>query len=142
MAKQKGRELLIKLRTGTSPVVFSTLCGLNTKSMTINNNEVDVTTPDCVAPGGALWTEVLSGAKRVSVSGNGFFEDRTTEGALNTIAMDDDPLGVFQIIVPAFGTFEGTFFLSSVEYGGEAEGGVSYSFSLASSGAVTFTAAA
>ncbi len=141
MAKQQGRELLVKIRVSTGPDVYSTLCGLTTKALTINNNEIDVTTPDCTTPGGILWTEVLGGAKRISVSGNGLFEDSAAENALNTLAIATDPRGVFQIIVPGFGTFAGTFFLGSTEYGGEMEGGVTYSLSLASSGAVTFTTA-
>ena len=141
MAKQQGRELLVKIRTSTGPDVFSTLCGLTTKTITINNNEIDVTTADCTTPGGVLWTGVLGGAKRFSVSGNGFFEDSAAEAALNTLAMATSPIGVFQVIMPAFGTFQGSFFLSSTEYGGDQEGGVTYSLSLASSGTVTFTAA-
>jgi len=142
MAKQKGRSLLIKIGDGATPTeVFTVLCGLNSKTLTINNSEIDVTTADCASPGGALWTEVLSGTKRVSVSGNGFFKDEAAELALNTLAMAADSLANFQIIVPSFGTFEGSFFLSSVEYGGEKDGGVTYSLALASSGAVTFTAA-
>ena len=111
------------------------------KTLTINNSEIDVTTADCATPGGALWTEVLSGAQRVNVSGNGFFKDEATETSLNTLAMSASPVANFQIIVPAFGTFQGAFFIANVEYGGEQEGGVTYSLSLASSGAVTFTAA-
>jgi len=141
MAKQTGREMLVKIRTAIGPDVYSTLCGLTAKTITINSDEVDVTTADCAAPGGALWTEVLSGVKRVSVSGNGFFENSAAEGALNTLAMAVDASGVFQLIMPAFGTFAGTFHLSSVEYGGDQSGGVTYSMSLASSGAVTFVAA-
>jgi TP901-1 family phage major tail protein len=142
MAKNQGREMLVKIRTSTGPDVFSTLCGLNSKTITINNNEIDVTTADCTTPGGALWTEVLGGAKRVNVSGNGLFEDSAAEATLNTLAMAADPRSVFQVIVPDFGTFAGTFLLSSTEYGGEVEGGVTYSLALASSGAVTFTAEA
>ncbi|OWU83808.1 hypothetical protein ATO6_15355 [Oceanicola sp. 22II-s10i] len=141
MAKQNGRELLVKIGDGEVSEAFATLCGLNSKSITINNNEVDVTTPDCTTPGGALWTEVLSGAKRVSISGNGFFEDSTAETRLNTVAMSADARANFQIIVPDFGTFEGEFHLASCEYGGETEGGVTYTITLNSSGAVTFTAA-
>lgn len=53
----------------------------------------------------------------------------------------DDAIGSFQVIVPDFGTFEGSFHVDSIEYSGEMEGGVAYSVSLSSSGAVTFTAA-
>lgn len=142
MAKQKGRLLLIKIGDGATPTeAFTTLCGLKSKTLTINNNEIDVTTADCADPGGPLWTEVMDGAKRVSVSGNGYFKDDVNEAALNTLALADTPIGNFQIIVPDFGTFEGAFLVSSLDFGGEQEDGVTYSLSLASSGEITFTAA-
>lgn len=142
MAKQKGRLMLIKIGDGVTPTEgFTTLCGLRSKTLTINNAEVDVTSADCDAPGGPLWTEVMEGVKRVTVSGNGYFKDEANEATLTTLAMADTPIGNFQIIVPDFGTFEGAFLVSSVEYGGEQEDGVTYSLSLASSGEVTFTAA-
>lgn len=141
MAKQLGRALLVKIGDGESPEVFSNLCGLNSKSLTINNSSIDVTTPDCTTPGGALWTETLNGLKNVSVTGDGFFEDSTSEARMNTIAMAADNVCNFQIIVPAFGTYAGAFRIASLDFGGETEGGVTYSVSLESTGAVTFTAA-
>ena len=126
MAKQLGRALLVKIGDAASPEVFSNLCGLNSKSLTINNSSIDVTTPDCTSPEGALFTETLAGLKNVAVSGDVFFED-------NSVNM--------QIVVPDFGTYAGAFRISSLEFGGETEGGVTYSLSLESSGAVTFTAA-
>lgn len=141
MAKKLGRALLVKIGDGASPEVFSNLCGLNSKTLTINNSSIDVTTPDCSSPGGALWTETLGGLKNVSVSGDGFFEDSASELRMNTLAMASDNIGNFQIVVPDFGTYAGAFRIASLEFGGETEGGVTYSVSLESSGAVTFTAA-
>ena len=141
MAKQLGRALLVKISDGASPEVFANLCGLNSKTLTINNSSIDVTTPDCTTPEGALWSESLNGLKSVSVSGDGFFEDSTTEARMNTVAMLADAKTNFQIVVPAFGTYAGAFRVASLEFGGETEGGVTYSLSLESTGAVTFTAA-
>lgn len=141
MAKQLGRALLVKIGDGADPVVYSNLCGLNSKSLTLNNSSIDVTTPDCTSPEGALWTETLAGLKNVSVSGDGFFEDSTAEARMNTVAMSADNSTDFQVVVPDFGTYAGTFRISSLEFGGETEGGVTYSLSLESTGAVTFTAA-
>jgi len=141
MAKQLGRALLVKIGDGEASEVFSNLCGLNSKSLTINNSSIDVTTPDCTAPEGALWTETLAGLKNVSVSGDGFFEDSTAEARMNTVAMAADNVANFQVVVPDFGTYAGAFRLTNVEYGGETEGGVTYSLSLESTGVVTFTAA-
>lgn len=141
MAKQLGRALLVKISDGASPEVFANLCGLNSKTLTINNSMIDVTTPDCTTPEGALWTESLGGLKSVSVSGDGFFEDSTTETRMNTVAMLADAKTNFQIVVPSFGTYAGAFYIESLEFGGETEGGVTYSLTLSSTGAVTFTAA-
>ena len=141
MAKQLGRALLVKIGDGEVSEAFSNLCGLNSKSLTINNSSIDVTTPDCTTPAGALWTETLNGLKNVSVSGDGYFEDSTAEARMNTVAMSADNSCNFQIIVPDFGTYAGAFRISSLEFGGETEGGVTYSISLESTGAVTFTAA-
>lgn len=141
MAKQLGRALLVKIGDGEASETFSNLCGLNSKSLTINNSSIDVTTPDCTTPEGALWTETLNGVKNASVSGDGYFEDSTAEARMNTVAMAADNECNFRIIVPDFGTYAGAFRIDTVEFGGETEGGVTYSLSLSSTGAVTFTAA-
>ena len=147
MAKQKGRALLVKIGDAASPEVFSNLCGLTTKTLTINNNAIDVTTPDCTTPEGQLWREVQTGMRTVSVAGNGYFEDATSETRLKTVTMGSgatdtaEAIANFEIVVPDFGTFAGAFHVDSLEYAGEQEDGVTYSLSISSSGAVTFTAA-
>lgn len=149
MAKQQGRLLLIKIGDGVEGTeAFTTLCGLQSKTMTVNNNNFDVTTADCTAPGGQLWQEVMTGMRSIEVSGNGLFEggtslDRFKEIAFGTGESDTaGAIGNFQVIVPEFGTFEGAFHVNSVEFGGEQEGAVTYSLTLASSGYIGFTAAA
>ena len=141
MAKQLGRALLVKIGDGEASETFANLCGLNSKTLTINNTSIDVTTPDCTTPEGALWTETLAGLKNVSVSGDGFFEDSTAEARMNTVTMQSDNQANFQIVVADFGTYAGAFRIASLEFGGETEGGVTYSISLESTGVVTFTAA-
>lgn len=140
MAKQVGRAMLVKIGDGADPEVFSNLCGLTSKSLTMNNSAIDVTTPDCTTPEGALWTETLAGVKNISISGDGLFEDSAAELRANTIAMANDNIVNMQVVVPDFGTYAGAFRIDSLEYGGAAEGGVTYSLSLGSSGVVTFTA--
>jgi len=141
MAKQLGRALLVKIGDGATPTeAFTNLCGLNSKAITLNNSVIDVTTPDCTTPEGALWTENLMGVKNISFSGDGYFEDSVQELRMNTVAMLADPKGNFKVTVPAFGTYSGSFYVESLEWGGETEGGVTYSISLTSTGAVTFTA--
>jgi TP901-1 family phage major tail protein len=109
--------------------------------LTINNSSIDVTTPDCTTPEGALWTATLAGLKNFSLSGDGFFEDSTSEARMNTVAMSADNSVNMEVVVPDFGTYAGAFRISSLEFGGETEDAVTYSISLESNGAVTFTAA-
>lgn len=141
MAKQLGRQMLIKIGDGGGVEVFSNLCGLNSKTLTINNALIDVTTPDCTTPEGVLWSQSLNGLKSLSLSGDGFFEDSTAEARANTVAMQADPKANFTITIPAFGTYAGAFYIETLEWGGESQGGATYSISLASTGTVTFTAA-
>ena len=140
MAKQLGRALLVKIVDGAATEAFANLCGLNSKAITLNNSLIDVTTPDCTTPSGALWTESLNGVKNVTISGDGYFEDSVPELRMNTVAMAADPKANFTVTIPAFGTYAANFYLESLEFGGETEGGVTYSLTLTSNGAVTFTA--
>lgn len=139
MAKQLGRAMLVKIGDGAGSETFATLCGLTSKTLTINNERIDVTAPDCTTPEGALWLESLGGIKSVTVSGAAVFKDRAEETRANTVAMAADPKANFQIVIPAFGTYQGSFYVDSLEYGGEQSGGVTYSISLTSDGPVTFT---
>nr|BDD46562.1 phage major tail protein, TP901-1 family [Paracoccaceae bacterium] len=139
MAKQLGRTLLLKIGDGAGSEAFTAIAGLNSKSITINNSAIDVTTPDATTPSGALFAQSLNGLKSVSVSGDGIFLDESAqEGRLNTIAMQADPVANFQLVVPDFGTYSGEFRVTSLEFGGETEGAATFSLSLESNGTVTY----
>ena len=140
MAKQLGRSLLVKIGDGAGSEAFTAIAGLNSKSITINNSAIDVTTPDATTPGGALWASNLNGLKSMSISGDGIFLDESAqEGRLNTIAMQADPVANFELVVPDFGTYSGEFRVTSLEFGGETEGATTFSLSLESNGTVTYT---
>ena len=46
----------------------------------------------------------------------------------------------FQVIIPDFGTIQGRFQITSIEYAGSHNGEATYEMSLASAGALSFTA--
>ena len=139
MAKQLGRTLLVKIGDGAGSEAFTTIAGLNSKSITINNSAIDVTTPDATTPSGALWASSLNGLKSVSISGDGIFLDESAqEGRLNTIAIAADPVANFEIVVPDFGTYSGEFRVTSLEFGGETEGAATFSLSLESNGTIAY----
>lgn len=142
MAKPKGRLMLINISDGTTPTeAFAVLCALITKTLSINTEQIDVTSPDCATPGGVMWRETFDGVKSISVSGTGFIKDEASEKRLNTVAMASPNIANFQIVVPEIGTYSGAFSVNA-EFGGDATGGATYGLSLESTGAITFTPAA
>lgn len=137
MAAQKGRELLIKIGDGQSPESFTTVAGLRSTTISLNDEAVDVTNKD-----NAPYRELLAnaGIQTVSVSGSGVFTDATVEETVRA-KMGASTFSNYQMIVPELGTYEGAFMLASIEYAGEYNGEVTYSMTFESSGQITFTAA-
>jgi TP901-1 family phage major tail protein len=138
MAAQKGSLLLLKI--GATPTgsaasdTYTTIGGLRSTSISMNQETVDVTNKDS-----ANVREMLAdgGVESVSISGSGVFTDAASEATLRT-AFGGSSIPNFQIIIPDFGTYTGKFIVTTLEYAGEYNGEVTYSVSLESSGATTF----
>lgn len=136
MTAQNGKDLLIKLDM-TGDGQFETIAGLRATRIGFNAETVDVTSLE--SAGG--WRELLSGAgvKSASISGSGIFKDAGTDERARQIFFDGET-PEFQVIIPDFGVVQGPFQLSSIEYAGSHNGEASYELSLASAGALSFTA--
>ena len=134
MPAQKGSALLMKIGDGASPEAFTTIGGMRSTSLTMNDEMVDVTNKDSSS---ARTILAQGGVNSISVSGSGVFTDSPSEatlkGKFNVAALTN-----YQFLVPDFGTFTGAFMLTTLEYGGEYNGEVTYSFTFESSGAITF----
>ena len=135
MAAQKGAALLHKITTTGSTYV--TVCGIRSTSLTHNDEAVDVTNKDS---SGNRTLLADGGIHSISVSGSGVFTDAASETTLKD-AMNASTFKNFQVIIPDFGTYQGAFMVASLEYAGEYNGEVTYSVTLESSGAITFTSA-
>jgi TP901-1 family phage major tail protein len=136
MAAQNGKDLLIKIDM-TGDGQFETAAGLRATRISFNAESVDVTSLE--SQGG--WRELLAGAgvKTASISGSGVFKDAATDERARQIFFDGETPS-FQVIIPAFGTVEGAFQLTSIEYAGSHNGEATYELSLASAGPLTFVA--
>jgi TP901-1 family phage major tail protein len=134
MGAQKGKDLLLKMNDGTD---YVTVAGLRSRKIAFNAETVDVTHAESVD----RWRELLEGAgvKRASISGRGLFKDAASD-ALVRQAFFDGTINVCQVVVPDFGTIEGSFQISSLEFSGEHNGEVTFDLGLESAGALTFTA--
>ena len=137
MVAQKGKDLLLKIDT-TGSGSFSTVAGLRSRQIAFNAESVDVTDADS----SGRWRELLAGAgvKRAGVSGAGIFKDATTDATIRTIFFDGT-IRDWQVIVPDFGTIEGPFQVTALEYSGDHDGELAYEIALESAGALTFEAA-
>lgn len=137
MPAQNGRDLLIRvdmLGDGT----FVAIAGLRATRISFNAETVDVTSLE--STGG--WRELLAGAgvKTASISGSGVFKDEGTDERARQIFFDGE-IPNFQVVIPDFGTIEGPFQLTALDYAGSYNGEASYELSLASAGQLTFLAA-
>ena len=134
MGAQKGKDLLLKMSDGAS---FVTVAGLRSRRIAFNAEIVDITNAESTD----RWRELLAGAgvKRASLSGRGLFKDAASD-ALVRQAFFDGTINDCQVVVPDFGTIEGMFQISSLEFSGEHNGEVTFDLSLESAGALTFTA--
>lgn len=136
MAVQAGKDLLIKIdQTGDGQ--FATIAGLRATRLSFNAETVDVTSLE--SQGG--WRELLAGAgvKSATISGSGVFRDANTDERARQIFFDGE-IPEFQVVIPDFGTVEGAFQITALEYAGSHNGEATYEVTLASAGALTFTA--
>ena len=135
MTAQKGKDLLITIADGAS---YTTVAGLRTRRLSFNAETVDITH----AESANRWRELLDGAgvKRASISGRGLFKDAATD-ALMRQTFFDGAVKSYQIVIPDFGTVQGAFQITNLEFAGEHNGEVTYDVALESAGEQTFTAA-
>jgi TP901-1 family phage major tail protein len=146
MAAQKGLDVLMKIDiSGTK----TTIGGLRSTSITLNEESVDVTNKDSQ---GTRTLLAGAGVNSLSVSGSGVFTDSAAEVAVRTAfaAQQNTTDGStpqtaafesFEFIIPNLGTYTGDFQITSLEYAGEYNGEATYSMSFESAGYITFAAA-
>lgn len=136
MGAQNGKDLLVKVDM-TGGGLFETIAGLRATRVSFNAESVDVTSLE--SQGG--WRELLSGAgvRSASISGSGVFRDAGTDERARQLFFDGETPD-FQVIIPDFGIIEGAFQVTAIEYSGSHNGEATYEMSMASAGALTFTA--
>lgn len=134
MAAQAGKDLLLKLDAGAG---FVTVAGLRATRISFNAATVDVTSSESAD----RWRELLSGGgvRAASISGSGVFKDAAADEQIRAAFFAGTVLS-WQVVLPDFGAVEGPFQITALEYAGDHDGEASFELSLASAGALTFTA--
>jgi len=133
MPVNKGKSFLLQ-RDSDGLGTFVTVGGLRATSMTINNEQIDVTSKD-----GTYWRQMIAGGVRsMSISGGGVMDNSTHVKALRLAAMANT-FNDYRIINEDGDYFEGEFQLTSWGESGEYNGATEYTLSLESSGDIAFT---
>lgn len=137
MAKQAGKLITISIETST-PDSFNLFGGLTQKSVRMNGAAIDVTDSDSTD----LWVELLDGGglKSMEVSGSGRFNDDAAIERARSLFMTGT-LERFKFFIPSWGTFDGSFAITSLEFGGAHDSEVTFTATFMSSGKPTWTAA-
>lgn len=128
MAKFAGVALLLKVSNGNSPETFTTVAGQRSTSLTINDEEIDVTDKD-----DSRWKKQIEGGVRsMALSASGLLTDgASVDDVVEAIVAGE--ITRFQIAC-GLGTFTGPFKITSVEIGGEYTDAQTLSISLTSAG--------
>lgn len=140
MAAQKGRNMLLKISNGASPATFTTVAGLQSNTLTINGEAVDVTTKDDAENNTSSVKRRLlefGGVVSVQIQGTGIFQDDATLQTIRNLAMQND-MQEYQMIFDNSDILQGVFMVTSLEFSGEFNGAQQYSITLESSGKATY----
>ena len=132
MAAQRGKALLLKVDVSGT---MTTVGGMRSTSMTLNDEMVDITNKDS---GSQRELLPAGGILSMTISASGVFTDSTAEQTLRS-AYGTSTFKSYNVIVPDLGTYAGTFQLTSLEYAGEYNGEETYSLTLESSNTITYT---
>ena len=137
MAAQAGKDILLKISDGAQTPTFVTVAGLRARTISLNAKTIDATDSDSTG----RWRELLAGAgvRSAAVAGSGVFRDAASDAQVRQ-SFFDQSARTWRLIVPDFGQLEGPFVVAALEYAGEHDGEATFALSLASAGAVTFTA--
>lgn len=137
MSAQKGKDLLLKVDSDGAGT-FITVAGLRARTLAFNAATVDITNTESAGE----WRELLAGAgiKTARISGNGVFKDAQSDETVRGLFFDGVQRA-WQVIVPDFGTVEGPFQVSTLEYAGQHDGEMTFDLALESAGQLSFTGA-
>lgn len=136
MAAQKGGDFLLKIGDQATPTEgFSTVGGFRSNKFSINNETVDVTSKDS---NGVRELMPNAGVQSFSISGSGVFMDDAAFATVEQVLRNKEQRN-WQVVVPALGTYEGPYQVTSLEFGGEHNGEMTYSLSLESAGLINLT---
>ncbi len=136
MGAQSGKDMLLKLdETGSGS--FITVAGIRSRQLAFNAQTIDTT--DSQSAG--QWRELLQGGgvKTASLSGSGIFKDAQSDARIRELFFAGQ-VRDWQVVIPDFGTIEGKFQITALEFAANHNGEVTFDVALESAGEISFGA--
>ena len=132
MAKYLGSAMLLKVETTPGGGTYATIGGSSSHTMTLNNEQVDVSSKDS-----NRWKELLAaGDRSLTISMEGFVSDDANFEIFRIAARDDVILN-YTLLYGDSDTIVGAFHIDSLEVNGARNEGQSFSATLTNSGEPT-----
>lgn len=133
-----GRTLLLKVENPTTNG-FETVGGLREQSLDLVQDLVDVTHNQSTG----RWRELIgdAGLRHGKISGSGLFRDAASDARVRGLFFDG-AVANWQVVIPDFGTIEGPFLVTALDYAGRHDEAITFEMVLESAGALAFQAAA
>lgn len=134
MAAQKGISMLLRTGTVASP---TTVAGLRSTTLSLNNEMVDVTNKDSA---GYRTLLAQAGVQSITLTANGTAESAAGFETLQGYAFANS-INTMNMIFGDGDTIEAAFQITKFEIAGDYNGAQTFSITLESSGQWTFTPA-
>ncbi len=136
MAAQAGKDVLIEINT--TGVIYVPLGGLQSRSISLNTETIDITNSDSVG----LWRELLgtAGVRSLDVSGAGVFLDDAAMGKVVNNMLGTVATHLLKVTIAGLGTFSGNFAFESLTFSGQHNSEVKFDVTIKSGGALAFAA--
>lgn len=132
MAADRGLDFLLKQGTAAGG---TTVAGMRTTGLTVNNEIVDITNKDS---SGARTLLADAGVQALTITASGVFTDAAVEETVRGYAFAKS-INAFGLVFPNGDTLDASWYITNYERAGEYNGEETYSMTLESSGAITYT---
>ena len=138
MAKFCGKDFVVQIEDSPAGSdTFTTVAAMRSTSMSVNNEQVDVTTKSDMS-----WRQLIAcGVRTMSISLAGVVTDDDTFKQLQANAISDtDNIWAFKLVSGLGDEFKGNYQIASIERTGEYNGAEEYSITLEGAGEIAYTA--
>lgn len=131
MAADRGLDFLLKEGTAAGG---TTVAGMRSTGLTVNNETVDITNKDSA---GFRTLLADAGVQSMTISASGVFTDAVIEETVRGYAFAKS-INAFGLLFPNGDALDGSWYITGYERAGEYNGEETYSFTLESSGTMTY----